>query len=248
MCGDALDCPIEPGIFLPNYRSASATFPLAINSAIRAKSLYMTRSFSIVGTHRPDRGMRGLSALRGFQWSQEVDGLGHGHGFNRQHVARVFDNALQLVRRRHAHGNVVFLVARGSDRIHRRGMRQHFVLADQRGRRDLRHHETGIQSCAVRQERRQSFAERGIHQTLDPAFADSRERAERDGQKIQSKRERFAVKISAGDYVACRRFLASVMNTRGLSTAEFASISNTWRQCASVSRTAPCTCGMQRRE
>ena len=49
MCGDALDCPIEPGIFLPNYRNASATFPLAINSAIRAKSLYMTRSFSIVG-------------------------------------------------------------------------------------------------------------------------------------------------------------------------------------------------------
>src|ERR1017187_3521349 len=31
------------------YRSASATFPLAIISAMRAKSLYITRSFSIVG-------------------------------------------------------------------------------------------------------------------------------------------------------------------------------------------------------
>ena len=86
--------------------------------------------------------MRGLSALRGFQRCQEVDRLGNGHGFDGQHVARVFDNALQFVRRRHAHGNVVFLVARGRDRIHRRGMGQDFVLADQRGRCDLRHHET----------------------------------------------------------------------------------------------------------
>jgi hypothetical protein len=30
------------------YRNASATFPLAINSASRAKSLYITRSLSIV--------------------------------------------------------------------------------------------------------------------------------------------------------------------------------------------------------
>ena len=31
------------------HRNAAATLPLAIRSASRAKSLYMTRSFSIVG-------------------------------------------------------------------------------------------------------------------------------------------------------------------------------------------------------
>ena len=51
----ALGCPpreARPGVISPqiqDYRNASATFPLAINSASRAKSLYMTRSFSIVG-------------------------------------------------------------------------------------------------------------------------------------------------------------------------------------------------------
>ena len=37
-------------------------------------------------------------------------------------------------------------------------------------------------------------------------------------------------------------------NTSGLSTAEFISVSKTRRQWASVSRTAPCTCGIQRSE
>src|ERR1017187_4377419 len=83
-----------------------------------------------------------LSALRGFQRGEEVDGLGYGHSFDGQYVARVFDDALQFVCRRHAHGNVILFVARGGDRIHRRGVRQHFVLADQCCGRNLRHHET----------------------------------------------------------------------------------------------------------
>src|SRR6266853_3709806 len=41
------------------------------------------------GTHGPDRRMGSLSPLRGFQRRQKVDRLGHGHGFDGQHVARV---------------------------------------------------------------------------------------------------------------------------------------------------------------
>ena len=126
-------------------------------------------------------------------------------------------------------------------------MGQDFIFADQRRRRDLRHHETGIQACASGEKWRQALTQRGIYQALDSPLADACQRAQCDRQKIQGKRQRLAVEISAGDHVALR-ILASVIKTSGLSTAELASVSKTLRQCASVSRTAPCTCGMQRNE
>ena len=111
--------------------------------------------------------------------------------------ARCFANLLELDRGRHPHRNVIFFVARSGDRIHRRRMRQHLVLADQRRSRDLRHHESGIQSCARRQKRRQAFVQRRIHQSLDAPLRDPRQRAQSDRQEIESERHRLAVKISA---------------------------------------------------
>ena len=100
-------------------------------------------------------------------------------------------------------------------------MRQHFVFADQRGGRDLRHHESGVQAGAWRQKRRQTFIQRRIHQSLEPPLADAGQRAQRDRQEVQRKGQRFAVEVSAGDDVALQsvRF-ESVMKTSGLSTAE----------------------------
>ena len=109
---------------------------------------------------------------------------------------RVFSTMrLQLQRRRHSHGDIIFFVAGSGDRIHRRGMRQHFVLADQRGGGHLRHHESGVQACAGSQEWRQAFIQRRVHQALQPALGDAGQRAERDAQKIQSEGQGLAWKL-----------------------------------------------------
>ena len=80
-------------------------------------------------------------------------------------------------------------------------MRQPFVLARQRRRRDLRHHEARIQTRARREKRRQAFVERGIDEPLDPPLGDSRESGQGDAEKVQSKCEGLAMKISAGENV-----------------------------------------------
>src|SRR5579862_877696 len=46
------------------------------------------------GTHRPDRSMSRLAALRSFQRRQKIQGLGHSHCLNRQDVPSVVHNAL----------------------------------------------------------------------------------------------------------------------------------------------------------
>ena len=81
-------------------------------------------------------------------------------------------------------------------------MRQHFVFADQRRGGDLRHHESGIQAGAGSQKWRQAFVQRRVHQALQPALGNSRQRAERDGQEIQDESQRLAMEISAGDDVS----------------------------------------------
>src|SRR5260370_40251526 len=58
----------------------------------------------------------------------------------------------------------------------------------------------------MRQERRQTLAERGIHQSLDATLADAGKRAQGDAQKIQSEREGLAVKVSSRDHIARRVF------------------------------------------
>src|SRR5215467_4911782 len=81
-------------------------------------------------------------------------------------------------------------------------MRQHFVLADQGSGCDLRHHESGIQSCARSEKRRQAFIQCWIHQPLQAPLRDSGQSAKRDAKKIQRKRHRFTVKVSTGEDVA----------------------------------------------
>src|SRR5208282_5975033 len=83
-------------------------------------------------------------------------------------------------------------------------MRENLVFADQGGRGDLRHHEARIQARSRREEWRQTFAERGIHQSLDTPLADACKRTERNGQEIQSERQWFAVKVSSRNDVALR--------------------------------------------
>ena len=90
----------------------------------------------------------------------------NGHeGLNRQHRCGVLStDALQLlIAAVMPIGNVIFFVARGRNRIHRRGMSQHFVLADQRGRRDLRHHgKPELSFRALSEKRGQTLAESGV--------------------------------------------------------------------------------------
>ena len=81
-------------------------------------------------------------------------------------------------------------------------MREYFVFADQRRRCNLRQHESGIQPGAGREKRRQAFVQRRIHHALQPPLRNSRQRAQRDAQKIQRKSQRLAMKISAGDNLA----------------------------------------------
>ena len=49
------------------------------------------------------------------------------------------------------------------------------------------------------QERRQLFVQRGIHQAVDAALGDARQRRQRDRQEIQLERQRLAVEIAAGE-------------------------------------------------
>src|SRR5579872_1061942 len=81
-------------------------------------------------------------------------------------------------------------------------MRQNFIFADQRCGCDLRHHEARVQSGARCEKWRQTFAQRGIHQSLNPSLADACQCAESNRQKIQGECQRLAMKISSGDYVA----------------------------------------------
>ena len=47
--------------------------------------------------------------------------------------------------------------------------------------------------------RGQAFVEGGVHQPVDAAFGNARQRRQRDGQKIELERQRLAVKIAAGE-------------------------------------------------
>ena len=66
------------------------------------------------------------------------------------------------------------------------------------------HHESGIQACAGGQKWRQTFVQRRIHQPLQPALGDARQRAQGNAQEIQNESQRLAVEIAAGDDVGLR--------------------------------------------
>src|ERR1019366_2239383 len=152
--------------------------------------------------YRPDRRVRYLQWLGSLERCEKVNRLRRRHGLDGQRVARVLHHLLQLVRGGHAHGNEVFFVSGGRNRIDRSGMRQHFVFTHQRGGGDLRHHEAGVHSRTRREKWRQAFAERGVYHALQPSLADAGQRAQSNGEKVEREGERLAVKIAARKNVA----------------------------------------------
>ena len=89
----------------------------------------------------------------GLQGSAKVERLRDRHCLDRQNVARVVDHSQQLVCRRHPHRHEIFLVTRCGDRVDGSRMGPDFVLADEGGGGDLRHHETGVQILHQARER-----------------------------------------------------------------------------------------------
>src|SRR2546428_4999428 len=81
-------------------------------------------------------------------------------------------------------------------------MRQHFILADQRGGGDLRHHKSRIEAGASGEKRRQAFIQCWIDEALKPPLGNSRERAEGDTEEVEHECDRLAMKISTGEGVA----------------------------------------------
>src|SRR6266498_2256001 len=78
-------------------------------------------------------------------------------------------------------------------------MRQYFVLADQGGGGDLRHHKSGVETGTRREEWRQPFVEGRIDQALDAALGDSGESAESDGEEVEGEGDGLAVEVASGE-------------------------------------------------
>src|SRR5947207_6848706 len=89
-------------------------------------------------------------------------------------------------------------------------MRQHFILAHQRGSGDLRQHKSRIEAGAGGEKRRQTFIQRWIDEALKPPLGNSRERAERDAKEIEHERYGLAVEISAREDLAVECSRASL--------------------------------------
>src|SRR2546427_13058895 len=94
-------------------------------------------------------------------------------------------------------------------------MRQHFILADQRGGGDLRHHKSRIEAGASGEKRRQAFIQGWIDEALKPPLGNSRERAERDAKEIEDERYGLAVVIFAREDLAVGGSRASLGLSRG---------------------------------
>src|SRR5439155_17137483 len=86
--------------------------------------------------------------------------------------------------------------------IDRRGVRQHYILADQRGGGDLRHHKSRIEAGASGEKRRQAFIQCWIDEALKPPLGNSRERAEGDTEEVEHECDRLAMEISAREDLA----------------------------------------------
>ena len=162
----------------------------------------------------------------------------------RDDVLKILQHALEPARAAHAHRNVVFLIAAGGNGIDGVGSGERFIFAGERGGGDLRDHEAGIEAGLGSEKRRQQAGER-IGHLLDAAFGNSAESGDGNRDLIGGHGQRLAVKISAADDVAFCRL--SFTKTSGLSVALLSSTCAISRACERESRTAPWTCGVQRR-
>src|SRR5262245_28134510 len=83
-------------------------------------------------------------------------------------------------------------------------MREHFVLAGQRCRRDLRNHETRVQSRMIREERRKVAVFR-VEQSFYSAFGNIGEHRKCDGHEVECETQGLAMKIPSRKNVAALR-------------------------------------------
>ena len=78
-------------------------------------------------------------------------------------------------------------------------MREHLVLADERGGDVLGDHEARVEPAVGREERREAVRERRVVEPLDPTLGDVRELGDRDRERVERERHRLAVEVPVGD-------------------------------------------------
>ena len=211
-----------------------------------------------------DCGVGFLGEGAGLEGGEKVDALAGAEEFDSEDVAEVGEHALQAAGAAHAHGDVVFLVAAGGDGIDGVRSGEGFIFAGEGGGGDLRDHEAGVEARLGGEEGGEHAGE-WVGHLLDAAFGDAAERGDGDGQLVGGHGEGLAVEVAAaddvalrlggGDFIAAGSFcvdesrvcVAAFAKTSGLSVALFNSTSAMVRAWATESRTAPWTCGVQRR-
>src|ERR1700687_4016562 len=95
----------------PNLSKNFADLALVNDPGNPRKILIHHAIFLHLGRNGANGLARLLPAFAGLEWRDQVHGLRCGHCFDGQNIARIVDDAPELKRRRHAHGNVIFFVA-----------------------------------------------------------------------------------------------------------------------------------------
>ena len=98
-----------------------------------------------------------------------------------------------------AHRDVILLVRARRDRIDRRGMGEHLVLAGEGRGRVLVDHHPRVDARTGRQEGRQPAVEPRIDEQRRPALADRAQLGERELGEVERERDRLAVEVAAAD-------------------------------------------------
>src|SRR5882672_211926 len=132
----------------------------------------------------------------------EMDSLARRKNFDRKNSPQIVEHRAQSPRGGHAHGYVVFLSAGRGYGIDRMRSGQRLIFAGERRCRDLRDHESGVQSRLASQKCGKQ-AGMGICHVLGAPLGNSTECGKRNGELIRSHSQRLSVEISAADYVPC---------------------------------------------
>ena len=122
------------------------------------------------------------------------------------------------------------------------GVRENLGLVEQGGGGDVGDHKPEEIPGVSERNGGQAFVDVRVDEAVDATLADAHQVGEGDGGVVEGQGERRAVEVAAGEDVA------RSPKTSGLSVAEPASVSMTSRTWARAPRTAPWTCGMQRRQ
>ena len=140
--------------------------------------------------------LQGLGGLL----SQQPHSLAGGEQLDGNHVLHVFGHLQSFASAEPSHRDVVLLSSGGGDGVHRSGMREHLVLAHQRGSAAMSDHESRVEASALLLgEERVESAQRRIHQPLDATLRDVRDLVDGDGQIVQRLGGILAVEVASGD-------------------------------------------------